>query len=215
MTEEKKRYAHGVMIYQCEDCDEIFTMKLETGIEERKNGEPVEGCKPSPFIIRCPYCGGYAKDILCHAFTFPELRLIRHGERFFANEDNCDCGVATRYGMKWELPKELDDPAIARKVAKDTNGDLLHIHDIVRLADRVKEIEGFSLLAKKLKTTRGMIDEILRDGKYILVDFPGTAFQALCLDPKDVKYVTSDCWNWDAEEPKTKEESCEGLEERR
>ena len=63
MTEEKKRYAHGTMVYQCKDCGEVFTMKLETGIEEKKEGgQFVEGCKPSPFIIRCPFCGGAAKD---------------------------------------------------------------------------------------------------------------------------------------------------------
>lgn len=202
MTEEKKRYAHGTMVYQCEDCGEVFTMKLETGIEERKNGEPVEGYKPSPFMIRCPYCGGYAKDILFRAFTFPEPRPIRHGERFFANEDNCNCGVSTRYGMKWLVPQSLDDPAIAKKAAKDCDGNIIHVHDIVRLADHVADIEGSEYIAAKLQLARGMVDEILREGKYILVDFPGTAFQALCLDPKDVKYVTSDCYNWDAEEPR-------------
>ena len=53
---------------------------------------------------------------------------------------------------------------------------------------------------KKLKTTRGMIDAVLRDGIGILVDFPGTAFRSLLLDPRDVEFVTSDCWNWDAKE---------------
>ncbi len=105
MNEEKRRYAHGVMIYQCEDCGEVFTMKLETGIEERKNGEPVENCKPSPFIIRCPYCRGAAKDLFFRALHFPEPRPIRHGERFFANEETCDCGVPTRLGMEWDVPK--------------------------------------------------------------------------------------------------------------
>lgn len=199
MSEERKRYAHGVMIYQCGECGEVFTMKLETGIEERKNGEPVENYKPSPFIIRCPYCGGFAKDILFRAFTFPELRPIRYGERFFANEENCDCGASIRYGMKWDLPKESDDPAIARKVAKDANGELLHVHDIVRLADHVREIEGFSLLAKKLKTTRGMIDEILRND-YVLIDFPGTVFRQMLLNAVDLKFISHKDWN--AEEPK-------------
>ena len=200
MTEEKKRYAHGTMVYQCEECGEVFTMKLETGIEERENGEPVEGCKPSPFMIRCPYCGGYAKDILFHAFTFPEPRPIRYGERFFANEKHLDCGVSTRYGMEWEVPQDLDDPVIAEKIAKDCNGDIIHVHDIVRLADHVADIEGSEYIAAKLQLARGMIDEILRDGKYILVDFPGTVFQALCLDPKDVKFISHN--DWDAEEPK-------------
>ena len=194
MIEEKKRYAHGVMIYQCEDCGEVFTMKLETGIEERKNGEPVEGCKPSPFIIRCPYCGGYAKDILFRAFTFPEPRPIRHGERFFANEKHLDCGISTRCGMKWEVPQDLDDPVIAEKIAKDCHGNIIRVHDIVRVADHVRAIEGFSLLAKKLKTTRGMIDAVLRDGIGILVDFPGTAFRSLLLDPRDVEFISHDNW---------------------
>lgn len=99
---EKKRYAHGVMVYRCEKCGEVFTMKLEMGIEERKDGIPVEQCKPSPFLIRCPYCGGTAKDAFCRVFAFPKLRPIRYGERFFANEENRNCGISTRYGMKWK-----------------------------------------------------------------------------------------------------------------
>ena len=101
--------------------------------------------------------------------------------------------------MKWDLPKESDDPAIARKVAKDANGELLHVHDIVRLADHVREIEGFSLLAKKLKTTRGMIDEILRND-YVLIDFPGTVFRQMLLNAVDLKFISHKDWN--AEEPK-------------
>lgn len=195
MTEDKKRYAHGTMVYQCEDCGEVFTMKLETGIEEKKEGgQFVEGCKPSPFIIRCPFCGGAAKDRLFTVYAFRKPRPIRYGERFFANEKHLDCGVPTRYGMKWEVPQDLDDPVIAEKIAKDCHGNIIRVHDIVRLADHVRAIEGFSLLAKKLKTTRGMIDAVLRDGIGILVDFPGTAFRSLLLDPRDVEFISHDNW---------------------
>ncbi len=81
---------HGAMKYGCENCGMTWWMFLEKGIEEFGPDH-----KPSPFVISCPLCGGFARDI-SGIVKFPngEYRELPEGEAYFANVDGRDCGVA-------------------------------------------------------------------------------------------------------------------------
>ena len=64
-------------------------MFLEKGLEEFG-----ENHKPVPFTIRCPVCGGFARDI-SGTCKFPDggYRELPQGEAYFANVEGQDCGV--------------------------------------------------------------------------------------------------------------------------
>ena len=90
VTEEGETIlVHGAMKYGCENCGLTWWMFLEKGLEEFG-----ENHKPVPFIIRCPVCGGFARDI-SGTCKFPDggYRELPQGEAYFANVEGQDCGV--------------------------------------------------------------------------------------------------------------------------
>lgn len=84
---------HGRMIYRCENCGKSWPMYLEKGIEEFG-----ENHKPSPFTIKCPYCGGWAMDVLgIQKVPGGGYVPLPDGCRYFANLEDKDCGVPMLY----------------------------------------------------------------------------------------------------------------------
>lgn len=80
---------HGRMIYECESCGCRWNMYLEKGIEEFD-----ENHKPSPYVIRCGYCGGMARDVSgIIGFAGGGYYPLPKGESYFANREDSDCGV--------------------------------------------------------------------------------------------------------------------------
>lgn len=88
-TAEDAILVHGAMKYGCEKCGLTWWMFLEKGLEEHG-----ENHKPVPFVIQCPVCGGFARDI-SGTCKFPdgEYRELPKGEAYFANVEGHDCGV--------------------------------------------------------------------------------------------------------------------------
>lgn len=84
---------HGRMVYHCECCGESWFMYLEKGIEEFG-----ENHKPSPFVMACPHCGGWASDVsgIQKASGGGYVPLLG-GCRYFANLEDRDCGVPMLY----------------------------------------------------------------------------------------------------------------------
>ena len=98
-TEAEPREAilvHGAMKYGCEKCGLTWWMFLEKGLEEFG-----ENHKPVPFVIGCPLCGGFARDI-SGIVKFPEggYKKLPAGEAYFANVEGKDCGVAVTDAIK-------------------------------------------------------------------------------------------------------------------
>lgn len=87
---------HGAMKYGCEKCGLTWWMFLEKGLEEFD-----ENHKPVPFVIGCPLCGGFARDI-SGIVKFPEggYKELPAGEAYFANVEGRDCGVAMTDSLK-------------------------------------------------------------------------------------------------------------------
>ena len=87
---------HGAMKYGCEKCGLTWWMFLEKGLEEFG-----ENHKPVPFVIGCPLCGGFARDI-SGIVKFPEggYKKLPAGEAYFANVEGKDCGVAVTDAIK-------------------------------------------------------------------------------------------------------------------
>lgn len=87
---------HGAMKYGCEKCGLTWWMFLEKGLEEFG-----ENHKPVPFVIGCPLCGGFARDI-SGIVKFPEggYKELPAGEAYFANVEGRDCGVAMTDPLK-------------------------------------------------------------------------------------------------------------------
>lgn len=87
---------HGAMKYGCEKCGLTWWMFLEKGLEEFG-----ENHKPVPFVIGCPLCGGFARDI-SGIVKFPEggYKELPAGEAYFANVEGHDCGVAMTDAIK-------------------------------------------------------------------------------------------------------------------
>lgn len=80
---------HGRMIYRCECCGKSWPMYLEKGIEEFG-----ENHKPSPFMIECPYCGGWAMDVSgIQKIQGGGYVPLPEGGHYFANKENYLCGV--------------------------------------------------------------------------------------------------------------------------
>lgn len=102
----------------------------------------------------------------------------------------------------WTIPPKDHPSPVAKPEARDCNGRTIRVGDIVHLAYHVPDIEGSARIAALLQLAHGTIDDI-RQNPYrtlLLVDYPGTVFRAVWLDPKDVEYVTSDHGNWDGKE---------------
>ena len=55
---------HGYMVYQCEDCANIYVMWLEKGLEDPTYDEKTGMHKPVPFGFICPACSGTATHTL-------------------------------------------------------------------------------------------------------------------------------------------------------
>ena len=87
---------HGAMKYGCEKCGLTWWMFLEKGLEEFG-----ENHKPVPFVIGCPLCGGFARDI-SGIVKFPEggYKELPAGEAYFANVEGKNCGVAMTDAIK-------------------------------------------------------------------------------------------------------------------
>lgn len=87
---------HGAMKYGCEKCGLTWWMFLEKGLEEFG-----ENHKPVPFVIGCPLCGGFARDI-SGIVKLPEggYKELPAGEAYFANVEGKDCGVAVTDAIK-------------------------------------------------------------------------------------------------------------------
>ena len=84
---------HGRMLYRCECCGESWFMYLEKGIEEFG-----ENHKPSPFMIACPHCGGFASDVSgIQKAPGGGYVPLPGGCRYFANMEDRDCGVPMLY----------------------------------------------------------------------------------------------------------------------
>lgn len=92
---------HGAMKYACASCGAAWWVFLEKGIEEFG-----EDHKPTPFIIGCPICEGYARDV-SGIVKFPEggYRELPEGKAYFANMDGRDCGVL-KFHRRGENGKE-------------------------------------------------------------------------------------------------------------
>lgn len=96
---------HGYMVYQCEDCGNIYVMWLEKGLEDPTDDEKTGMHKPVPFGITCPACGGVAIHVLWslgkdslgknyksyQKYVEQPNRLIYRN--FFWNDPAEDCGV--------------------------------------------------------------------------------------------------------------------------
>nr|DAM96274.1 MAG TPA: zinc-ribbon domain protein [Caudoviricetes sp.] len=93
-----RKLTHGFMKYKCESCNKEWNMWLENGIEDRRQYEKTGIHKPSPYMIKCPYCGGIAKDISGYIPTTDCMPLLDHVNRFENHEDS-DCGVPV-FGRK-------------------------------------------------------------------------------------------------------------------
>lgn len=92
LFKKKNRLTHGFMKYKCEQCGKAWNMWLEKGIEDRREREKTGKHKPSPFIIKCPYCGGFAKDVSGYIPITDYRPLYDHMSRF-ENRKDSDCGV--------------------------------------------------------------------------------------------------------------------------
>ena len=96
---------HGYMVYQCEDCGNIYVMWLEKGLEDPTDDEKTGMHKPVPFGFTCTACGGMAIHVLWHLgkdslgknyksyqkYVEQHNRLIYRN--FFWNDPAEDCGV--------------------------------------------------------------------------------------------------------------------------
>ena len=92
---EVQRYVHMAFVYACEKCGKHSMMWIEKGLEEacnpmlkEKSGLPH---KPTPFVIRCPECGGFMRHVAtpCYLEKFIPARI---GDDLFINDENYDCG---------------------------------------------------------------------------------------------------------------------------
>lgn len=86
------RLTHGFMKYKCENCNKEWNMWLEKGIEDKKDYEKTKVWKPSPFVIECPYCKCFAKDVSGYVPITSYRPLFDHMSRF-ENQAESDCGV--------------------------------------------------------------------------------------------------------------------------
>lgn len=96
---------HGYMVYQCEDCGNIYVMWLEKGLEDPIDDEKTGMHKPVPFGFTCPTCGGVAIHVLWslgkdslgknyksyQKYVEQPNRLIYRN--FFWNDPTKDCGI--------------------------------------------------------------------------------------------------------------------------
>lgn len=102
---EQDHTIHGYMVYQCEDCGNIYVMWLEKGLEDPTDDEKTGMHKPVPFGFTCTACGGMAIHVLWHLgkdslgknyksyqkYVEQPNRLIYRN--FFWNDPMMDCGV--------------------------------------------------------------------------------------------------------------------------
>jgi len=73
-------------------------MYLEKGIEEFG-----ENHKPSPFMICCPYCGGWAMDVSgIQKIPGGGYMPLPDGASYFANKEDRDCGVPVFYNGEYK-----------------------------------------------------------------------------------------------------------------
>ena len=87
---KRKIVVHGAMVYGCKDCGSRWVMFLERGLEE-----DVEGRKPVPFGITCPFCGGFHGFDISGYLKLPDGQKyadLPEGEAYFENVPDCDCG---------------------------------------------------------------------------------------------------------------------------
>ena len=104
-TSKQDHTIHGYMVYQCEDCANIYVMWLEKGLEDPTYDEKTGMHKPVPFGFICPACGGMAihalwslgKDSLGKNYKSYQKYVERPNRliyrNFFWNDPTTDCGV--------------------------------------------------------------------------------------------------------------------------
>lgn len=90
-----KRFVHMAFAYMCQDCGETAVLWLEKGLEEMCNPKLKEKSglphKPTPFIIRCPKCGGFMRHVAT-PMMLSEFRAAKVGFNLFINSEKHDCG---------------------------------------------------------------------------------------------------------------------------
>jgi hypothetical protein len=90
-----QRYVHMAFLYACESCCERHLMWIEKGLEEACNPKLKEKSglphKPTPFVIRCPRCGGFMRHIST-PFCLDKFAPASVGDNLFINDENCECG---------------------------------------------------------------------------------------------------------------------------
>lgn len=88
---------HGAFVYVCDDCKAHTTMMLDMGVEEQCNQRLVYGRsqrshRPSPFVIKCPKCGGFAMHTQTVWFEAP--RRLAAGSNVLLWDPTHECARA-------------------------------------------------------------------------------------------------------------------------
>lgn len=90
---------HGYMVYKCDDCNRIYNMYLEKGLEDPVSDEAGGKHKPVPFAIVCPKCFGSAYHIAWRVGSSDEYEELESGKNFFMNDENEDCGIPVIFNV--------------------------------------------------------------------------------------------------------------------
>lgn len=102
---ETDHIIHGYMIYQCEECADVYVMWLEKGLEDPEDDKKTGNHKSVPYTIICPFCGGMIKHILWELSkntlssnykSYNRYVTETNGiiyRNFFWNDPESDCGV--------------------------------------------------------------------------------------------------------------------------
>lgn len=142
---------HGRMIYSCEQCGRSWPMYLEKGIEEFG-----ENHKPSPFMIVCPHCGGWAMDV-SGILKIPEAYMvITGGAGCFANVEGKECGVPTFPNMKMvDIESAQYDEEMARMIEEFKERIRIKVNQeieeaVLALAEEAKSSKALSNLMQAM-----------------------------------------------------------------
>lgn len=86
--DKKIKYSHGYSMYKCKYCGEWFPIELEEGIDDFS-----EENKPSPIVIRCPYCKKGSASSTSGIIKYSTRQQIKNGLMYFANIEGKSCGA--------------------------------------------------------------------------------------------------------------------------
>lgn len=102
---ETDHIIHGYMIYQCQECADVYVMWLEKGLEDPEDDKKTGNHKPVPYTIICPFCGGtvkhifweFSKDTLSSNYrSYNRYVTETNGtiyRNFFWNDPESNCGI--------------------------------------------------------------------------------------------------------------------------